>query len=264
MAAQIQVKYPNAWPETIRALMVHSAEWPDKIKKQFQINENKKSDLAKLLRICGYGEPNLDKATSCMESQLTLVSEQTIQPYKKENGLVSLNEMHLHELPWPKDELLKLGEKSVKLKVTLSYFVEPSPGERGWKDKYRYASFGLRFALKQPGDNDNDGFVKRVNRFFEREDDESTSENWTIGKKARDKGSIHSDFWIGSAADLSDCDVIAVFPVGGWWKDRIKENKCDKQARYSLIVSLECLEDVEIDIYTPVINKIKLPIEVII
>jgi hypothetical protein len=264
MAAQIQVRYPNAWPETIRALMVHSAEWPDKIKKQFQINENKKSDLAKLLRICGYGEPNLDKATSCMESQLSLVSEQTIQPYKKENGLVSLNEMHLHELPWPKDELLKLGEKSVKLKVTLSYFVEPSPGERGWKDKYRYASFGLRFALKQPGDNDNDGFVKRVNRFFEREDDESTSENWTIGKKARDKGSIHSDFWIGSAADLSDCDVIAVFPVGGWWKDRIKENKCDKQARYSLIVSLECLEDVEIDIYTPVINKIKLPIEVII
>lgn len=263
MAAQIQVKYLNAWPETVRALMVHSAEWPENIKKQFEIDETKKRDLERLLRICGYGEPNLDRAISCMKNQLTLVSEQTIQPFKKEKSAVSLNEMHLYELPWPKDELLNLGEKSVKLKVTLSYFVEPSPGERGWKDKYRYASFGLRFALKQPADNDNNGFIKRVNRFIEREeDDESTSENWTIGKKARNKGSIHSDFWIGSAANLADCDVIAVFPIGGWWKDRIKENKFDKKARYSLIVSLDCLEDTEIDIYTPVINKIKLPIEI--
>lgn len=27
MAAPIQREYPNAWPETIRALIVHSAEW---------------------------------------------------------------------------------------------------------------------------------------------------------------------------------------------------------------------------------------------
>lgn len=29
MAAQIQAMYPSAWPETVRGLMIHSAEWPN-------------------------------------------------------------------------------------------------------------------------------------------------------------------------------------------------------------------------------------------
>jgi len=36
------------------------------------------------------------------------------------------------------------------MRITLSYFVEPSPGEVGWKDRYRYASHGLRFELNGP------------------------------------------------------------------------------------------------------------------
>jgi hypothetical protein len=35
MAAQIQARYPEAWPETIRGLMIHAAEWPDALKRQF-------------------------------------------------------------------------------------------------------------------------------------------------------------------------------------------------------------------------------------
>lgn len=31
------------------------------------------------------------------------------------------------------------------MRVTLSYFVEPGPGEVGWEDKYRYLACGLRF-----------------------------------------------------------------------------------------------------------------------
>jgi hypothetical protein len=31
-AAQIQNSYPDIWPETVRALMVHSAEWTDTLK----------------------------------------------------------------------------------------------------------------------------------------------------------------------------------------------------------------------------------------
>ena len=36
MAAQIQSEYPDAWPETIRALLIHSADWTSEMKKQFQ------------------------------------------------------------------------------------------------------------------------------------------------------------------------------------------------------------------------------------
>lgn len=46
--------------------------------------------------------------------------------------------MHLHDLPWPKEVLLELGEVSGKLRVTLSYFIEPDPSEIGWQDRYVY------------------------------------------------------------------------------------------------------------------------------
>lgn len=53
----------------------------------------------------------------------------------------------MHELPWPSECLMSLGETSVRLRVTLSYFIEPGPGEIGWKDRYRYPSCNLRFDL---------------------------------------------------------------------------------------------------------------------
>ncbi|MDR1510137.1 MAG: S8 family peptidase, partial [Synergistaceae bacterium] len=46
MAAQIQARYPQAWPETIRGLLIHSAEWPDAIKRQF-LNENGNSEYSR-------------------------------------------------------------------------------------------------------------------------------------------------------------------------------------------------------------------------
>jgi hypothetical protein len=61
-AAQIQKTYPNAWPETVRALIVHSAEWTDALKAQFLPANPSKSSYLNLLRICGYGVPDLNRA----------------------------------------------------------------------------------------------------------------------------------------------------------------------------------------------------------
>ena len=57
--------------------------------------------------------------------------------------------MNLHEFPWPRTELEQLGETEVELRVTLSYYIEPNPGERGWLRRHRYASHALRFAVKR-------------------------------------------------------------------------------------------------------------------
>lgn len=76
-----------------------------------------------------------------MNNSVNMVIQGELQPYDKK----SMKEMHLHTLPWPKEVLQSLGEIPVTLKVTLSYFIEPGPGEVGWKDKYRYPSCGLRF-----------------------------------------------------------------------------------------------------------------------
>ena len=169
--------------------------------------------------------------------------------------------MHLYELPWPKDDLLKLGEADVKMRITLSYYVEPSPGEIGWKDRYRYASHGLRFELNRPGEERN-RFEKRINlQALEKEEKKpkgSASEFWTIGSSARDNGSIHSDIWKGSAADLANSNLVAIYPVIGWWRERPHLGRWNKKTRYSLIVSVET-SDEEIDIYTPVSVQVGIP-----
>jgi hypothetical protein len=272
MAAQIQTRYPEAWPETIRGLMIHAAEWPDALKQQF-LNANgrreySKTDYGRLLRICGYGVPNLAKALACASNSLTLISEAEIQPYVKKEGHsdYSTKDMHLHRIPWPREVLLSLGEAQVALRITLSYFIEPGPGEVGWKDKYRYPSYALRFDLNNTTESE-DNFIKRLNAAArdegERHDSGSGSQRWDIGANSRNTGSVHSDIWRGTAADIASCNLIGVYPLIGWWRERAWLQRWDRKARYSLIVSLHT-PDENIDIYTPVAVQLEIPVEVVI
>lgn len=254
--AQIMSEYPNIWPETVRALMVHSANWTDEMKRQFCEEDGKRKGRRNLLRTCGYGIPNLKKAIQCMNNSVNMVIQGELQPYSKK----SMNEMHIHDLPWPKDVLESLGEEPVKMKVTLSYFIEPSPGTIGWKDKYRYASCGLRFDVKNTNESFDD-FKKRISVKMRGDnkkdsgDGTSGSERWYLGSENRDVGSLHSDFCELSAVELSECNQIAVFPVVGWWRERDYLGKSDSKIRYSMVVSLETPRQ-NVDFYTPIITQI--------
>ncbi len=100
-------------------------------------------------------------------------------------------------------------------------------------------------------------FQARVSKDAQDDDDDSHSfhePGWHL-TKLRDRGSIHSDRWTGVAADLAERDVLAVFPVGGWWKERYQLKKWQNSARYALVVSIQTPET-EVDIYTPVANMI--------
>ena len=261
MAARLQAEYPDAWPETIRGLIVHSAEWTATQKRRY-LQNTKKEEYYRLAKICGYGVPNLERAISCAANSLSLISQAELQPFDKhetESRYIT-KDMHLYQLPWPVDVLRDLGELPVQMRVTLSYFVEPSPGEIGWKDRYRYASHLLRFALNGPGEGE-DEFVQRINRNA-REDDEhpgteSAADHWSLGD-ARNLGSIHSDIWSGKAVDLAGSNMIAVYPAVGWWRERHHLGRFNRQARYSLIVSFS-LPSLEVDIYTPVAVHLGIP-----
>lgn len=264
MAAKIQVAYPKAWPETVRALIVHSAEWTDAQKKSF-LNKESKTAYYQLTKICGYGVPDFKRAMSCASNSLSLISEATIQPFDKhkDKSHYITKDMHTYRLPWPVDVLRELGELPIQMRITLSYFIEPSPGEVGWKDRYRYASHGLRFELNGPGEVEAD-FVRRINRKA-REDDEhpgteGPGDHWTLGE-ARNVGSIHSDIWKGTAAELALSNLIAVHPSVGWWRERSHLGKYNKQTRYSLIVSFS-LPGQDIDIYTPVAVQLGIPVSI--
>jgi len=267
-AAQIQSTYPAIWPETIRALMVHSSEWTDTLKEQFLPDETKAS-YARLMRICGYGVPDLERALYSASNSLTLISQADLQPYdKKESGGFKTKDMHFYALPWPKEVLLDLPpEVQVQMRVTLSYFIEPGPGEIGWKDRYRYASHALRFDVNSPGEVKED-FLKRINKDAREEDEgrpgtPSASEHWVIGSNARDKGSIHSDIWEGTAADLATSNFIAVYPLIGWWRERHHLGKWDHRTRYALVVSISTPEE-NIDVYTPVASQVGITVPITI
>ena len=259
--AQLEAEYPNVWPETVRALLVHSAEWTDEMKKQFCLDETKKRDRKNLLRACGYGIPDLDRAIQCMNNSVNMIVQSELQPYNKS----SMNEMHLHKIPWPKEVLRELGEVQAKIKVTLSYYIEPSPGEVGWKDRYRYPSCGLRFEVNNHNQNYDD-FKRSINVLMRDDEDNEGNEGtsgsgrWYLGQ-SRNCGSIHSDFIIENAVDLCECNYIAVYPIGGWWKERTYLGKYDNKVRYSLVVSLSTPE-VNVDLYTPIVTQIQNPIEV--
>ena len=248
-AARLWSEYPNLWPETIRALMVHSAEWTGAMLK-FNSGGSKES----LIRCFGHGVPNFQTASRSAKNSATLIVESELQPYIKTPARVKTNDMHFHSLPWPSSVLQELGEREVRMRITLSYFIEPSPGRRGWTNKHRYQSHGLRFEVKRPTDRDDD-FKKRITAAAREEDEgyvkEQDERDWQLGRNLRCKGSIHRDTWVGLGAELAEANLIAIVPVTGWWKERPHLGFHDSKTRYSLVVTLET-DETEVDLYTPI------------
>jgi hypothetical protein len=207
-----------------------------------------------LLRRYGYGVPSLERALRSANNDLTLVVQDQLQPYERIASRITTREMHIHRLPWPRQELLALGETPVELRVTLSYYVEPNPGERGWTKRHKYSSHGLRFEVKGALESDDD-FRRRINKAA-REGNEETgaplqTDKWFLGSQLRNRGSIHSDVWEGTAADLAQRGAVGVYPVGGWWREKSRLLRFDRGARYSLIVTLK-VPSADVDIYTSV------------
>ncbi len=260
LAAQIMAQYPSLWPESVRGLILHSASWTEAMLGEFSQSSNRQN-IYNRLRCYGYGVPDLERALASSNHHPTLVAQSSLQPFiQHESGRIQLNEMHLYKLPWPEDQLLALGPTPVKLRVTLSYFIEPHPGERGRMPKHRYASYGLRFEVKRPTETDEQ-FSRRINKAEPSDEEEMRSESdaqsWVIGPQ-RHRGSIHSDTWEGTAAQLANCACLAVYPVKGWWAE--SKQRYASRARYSLIVSLGTKDSVveveartvEVDLYTPI------------
>lgn len=265
-AAIINARYPTMWPESVRGLMIHSARWTDKMREQ--VSGQRVQDLENRLRCFGYGVPQLDRALSSVESSATMIIQDTMQPFHqvekvaddgKKSKRIATKDMHVHTLPWPVQVLQDLGEVEVRMRVTLSFFVEPSPGRRGWTRKHRYQSHGMLFEVKRPTET-TATLLKRVSNAARNEDENVSfgadkERTWLLGDRLRRKGSIHSDVWTGTAAQLAASDAIAIYPVTGWWKERHHLGRWNRQARYSLIVTLETDAE-DIDLYTPIANQI--------
>lgn len=250
MAAQLSAANPNFWPETIRALMVHSAEYTAPMVAAFS---NRVRDNYGQIRRFGYGVPDFDRANASATNHLAMVAQMPIQPFKSMGR--KFNQCHYYALPIPRAMLEELGNEPVELKVTLSYFVEPNPGMAASVEPQRYQSFGLRFDLRRKNES-MDNFKLRVNA-ADREDARvgpptgSDDGRWLLGPKSVSAGSLHSDTWSGPAIELIGRDTLCVKPVNGWWKERQSPEVCNRKARYALVISFKA-KNVDVDVYTPI------------
>jgi hypothetical protein len=251
LAAHIARHYATFWPETVRALIVHSARWTNQMRAEFYVGANETARRTNLLRHCGYGIPSIERALWSAADSLTLIVQDELQPFGKTSKGVKSRDMRLYALPWPRQALLDLGALPVRLRVTLSYFIEPNPGERGEADQYAYHSHALRFEVRRAGETEK-AFLARINRLARDEEygtqTGSGDTGWALGDQLRRRGSLHSDVWSGIAADLADRGVLGIYPAIGWWRRRTRLQRYDRSARYSLIVSIEAPE-APIDLY---------------
>ena len=253
MAAEVLADDRELWPETVRALLVHSAKWTPAME-QALLATNQKSERLMMLRRFGYGVPNQDRALRSASNSLALVAQQEIQPFIREKGQQAhLNHAHFYALPWPSQTLLELGAHEVRLRVTLSYFVEPNPSADAPLSPARYRSAGLRFDLRRRNETQA-RFEARVNALAAVADEEDdllgdvADPGRLLGERSISAGSLHLDEWRCSAADLADRNGIAIFPVGGWWKSSRDRDRTNGMMRYALILTIDA-GDVEQDLW---------------
>jgi hypothetical protein len=264
LAAEIATAYPRYWPETIRGLIVHSAEYSQPMLGNNRHFPGSGPEKRLLLRRFGHGVPNLQRALYSASNNLHMVMERFIQPFQQVGSdAPKYNEYHLYQLPWPSDILMsQLAAVNVRLKITLSYFIEPNPGDRRYANNFQYHSHGLDFMLIKPTE-DLETFKRRVSKASEEEVEEPEninreSESWSL-KTARNRGSLKKDFTTTSGANLAMQHTIAVYPKNGWYKTRKSLKRANTTVRYSLIVSIDT-EETEVNIYNRVVQLVTVPL----
>lgn len=263
LAALAMANYPEYWPETVRALLVHAAEWTPVMRQALEAagSQGLKPKQA-MLRRYGWGVPTEDRVLYSSDQAVTVVVQDEFVPFEGNDFKVPV--FRLHELPWPKEVLEEIGDTRIDLRVTLSYFIEPTASRRGWRQRYKYPSHSLRFELQDPLESDEQ-FVQRVNRDSSAEEGGGgrapSQVSWVVGPNQRNLGSLHQDIWETSGIELAQAGKLAVYPVGGWWKYSKAKDRVDKAVRYALVVSLRTPEN-GIDLYTPIANLLRVPIAV--
>lgn len=245
LAARIWTLEPKLRPESVRGLIVHSANWSKAMFEDFP-------GLNDRLVACGYGLPNERLASECAQGVATIVVEDTMPnavveeelkktPPKKATTKTTepkvRRKVKLYRVPLP-ESLLSDADPDVELRVTLSYFTEPNKFGRR-----TYHGLDLKWDMQGPQESE-DAFLQRINVLKrpmnadgKRVKGASTkSFDWDIGIQLRSRGTVQSDRWRGKMSALVGDKLIAIVPVLGWWDQR--KPLRTQEMSFSLVVSV--------------------------
>jgi hypothetical protein len=245
LAARIWAQEPNLRPESVRALIVHSASWTPTMVEQFKgINDR--------LQACGYGVPAQRIASECARDVATVIIEDVMpnavieeEPKKqrpkrsstKTTAPKGRRKVKLYRLPLP-ESLLATPDADVELRVTLSYFAEPNKFGRTV-----FRGLDLKWYMQGPQELEEE-FLQRINALRRpkgpggKRVNVSTKKefDWDIGIQLRKRGTVQSDRWRGKMSALAGDKLIAIVPVLGWWQQR--RDLKTQEMRFSLVVSV--------------------------
>ncbi|WP_172352341.1 S8 family peptidase [Mesorhizobium sp. NZP2298] len=265
LATRLLARYPDYRMETIRALMVHSAEWTPAMRAQARRLITAGMPSGEAWRIIldrfGWGVPNQERLFFTASNALTLIAEDELLPYERamKDGRpagIRLRQMKYFKLPWPRETLRSLSNTQVEMRSTLSYFIEPDPHAAS-RDRVveRYPSHRLKFDVKRFGESDAQA-QHRYNLLVPEDGSISagSDEGWLLSGLSQ-RGTIVQDIWQGPAYRLADRDGISVAPVRGWWGDMSNLENYERSVRFSLVVSVRTPEQSG-DLVAEISNKI--------
>jgi hypothetical protein len=233
--AQIAAAHPSLTPSSWRALLVHTARWPEAAAKQFP-------DQRDLLRSFGYGVPRPHLAMASDSNRPVMIYEGSLKP-SQHAGSKPDRHADFIEIPFPEDELHAIGESDVELAVTLSYFMDPTDN----LTRRAYGGGRLRWDLQGPTET-ADGFRARINKVVQEQGvtPGSGSYPWAIPADTRSRGTLQHDYTTVAAAHIAGTRLLAVYPVVGWWEDA--RDRWANDLPYSVVVSVD-LGDVDLDVH---------------
>lgn len=258
LCARLQAQYPALWPESIRGLVAHSCEHTPAMETRANACVRPRVTRQQaLLERFGYGRADRARAMENAEDALTLINQASLRPLRlNDNGdNAILGQMRVHRLPWPSEVLQSLGRIEAELRVTLSYFIEPNPGEAVKGDVDQYPSHHFDFDIQQPGETEDEAIARHNGLFAAAANWKTQPTDWLFGRY-RGRGSLKHDRISMPAEDLARVGGVLVVPRKGWWGRNI--DLVDQQARYSLIVSIRTPGA---EIYTEIATAIGVEVE---
>ncbi len=245
LAAHVWTVEPKLRPETVRALLVHSASWTGEMVQQF-------GGIDDRLLACGYGVPDEGLASACAQNRATVIIEDAMpnavveevpkkkppkRPTTKTTEPRIRRKVQLYRLPIP-NELLSDSDPDGEIRVTLSYFAEPNKfGSR------MFHGLDLKWDMQGPQESEAE-FLQRINLLKRPKDADgkrvkiakTKSFDWNIGKQRRSRGTVQSDRWRGKMSAIVGDKLLAIVPVLGWWDQR--RSLKTQEMHFSLVVSV--------------------------
>ena len=247
--ARLFKKFPDYHPNTIKALLLSSARYPEDRPDplNIEINGADATQRSNLLNVYGYGKPNIAHAEESDNNRVCFVTQDAI----------SIDGVHFYELYLPEEFVTHNGKREIS--VSLVY----DPLTTGTRIDY----FGVKISFVLFKNTSGEELERFSNKLVH--DDELDEEDeykfpqidLQPNKMIRSKG-IHQKGSITYKSNPRSLEtdkplVLAVFCKGNWMKK--KDNEDFKQS-YSVVVTLR--HQAQINLYNKIISSIRTRIKV--